>query len=63
MYVCIYIQYNTVNLTSKGTDEKMSDPPCCRINRGKMHYEDTEGTENKLFTLPKKMALVIGQIV
>ena len=27
---------------------KMLDHPCCRINRGKMHYEVTKGTENKV---------------
>ena len=32
----LYIQWNTVNPTSQGTDEKMSDHPCCRINRGKI---------------------------
>ena len=30
----------------------MWDHPCCRINRGKMHYEDTKGTENKMSDHP-----------
>ena len=46
------IQWNTVNPTFQETGEKMSDHPCCRINRGKMHYEDTKGTENKMSDHP-----------
>ena len=30
----------------------MSDHPCCRNNRGKMHNEDTKGTENKMSDHP-----------
>ena len=26
----------------------MSDHPCCRINRGKMHYEDIKGAGNNM---------------
>ena len=38
--------------TSLGTDEKMSVDPCCRINRGKMHYGDTKGTKNAMSVDP-----------
>ena len=30
----------------------MSIHPCCRINRGKIHYEDTKETENKISDHP-----------
>ena len=30
----------------------MSDHPCCRIDRGKMLYEDIEGTGNKISDHP-----------
>ena len=41
-----------VNPTSQGTGDKMSDHQCCRINHGKIHYEDTKGTENKMSDHP-----------
>ena len=40
-HIPIHLQWNTVNPTSQGTGQKMSDHPCCRINRGKIHYGDT----------------------
>ena len=46
------LQLNTVYPTSLGTGEKMSVDPCCRINRGKMHYGDTKGTKNAMSVDP-----------
>ena len=36
----------------KGTGTKMSDHPCCQINRGKIHYEDITGTGIKMSDHP-----------
>ena len=41
------MQWNTVKRHLEGA-AKMSDYLCCRINHGKIHYEDTKGTENKI---------------
>ena len=49
---CSEVQQNTVYPTSLGTGEKMSVDPCCRINRGKMHYGDTKGTEKTMSVDP-----------
>ena len=48
----VYLQWNTVNPTSQGTGKIMSDHPCCRINRGKIHGGDIKGTENKMSDHP-----------